>query len=111
MWMSLVEMKVWMCGLGVGARETRDHRAVHLTGDGLNGLEVARRRDREARLDDVDAEPSELVRDLELLLLVQRDPRRLLTVAQGRVEDLYSVLLVAVHVALVSFLLALPDSP
>jgi hypothetical protein len=40
----------------------------------------------------------ELVRYLELLLLSERDPRRLLPVAQGGVEDLYSVLLVAVHV-------------
>jgi hypothetical protein len=38
------------------------------------------------------------MRDLELLLLVQRDPRRLLAVAQGGVKDLYSVLLGAVHV-------------
>ena len=85
--------------LSVCAGEPGDHGAVHLAGDRLDGLEVAGRGDREAGLDDVDAEPRELVRDLELLLLVQRDPRRLLPVAQGGVEDLYSVVLAAVHVA------------
>ena len=72
-----------------------------LAGDRLNGLEVARRGDREAGLDDVDAEPRELVRDLELLGRVQRDARRLLAVAQRRVEDQYSVW---IHV--VSFLVS-----
>ena len=85
--------------LRVRAGQSADHWAMHLAGDGLHGLEVAGRGDREAGLDHIDPEPRELVRDLELLLLVQRDPRRLLPVAQGRVEDLYSVLLTAVHVA------------
>ena len=58
-----------------------------LAGDRLHGLEVARRGDREAGLDDVDAQARELVRDLELLGRVQRDARRLLAVAQGGVED------------------------
>ena len=53
-----------------------------------HGLEVARRGDREAGLDHVDAEPGELAGDLDLLLRVQRDARGLLAVAQGRVEDL-----------------------
>jgi hypothetical protein len=48
---------------------------LYLAGNGLDGLEVARRGDREARLDHVDAEPRELMRDLELLGDVQRDPR------------------------------------
>src|SRR5439155_3393280 len=59
--------------------------------DRLDRLEVAGRADREAGLDDVHAEPSELVRDLELLRRVERDARRLLAVAQRRVEDQYSV--------------------
>src|SRR5690606_26862782 len=42
-------------------------------------------------LDDVHPQPRELVRDLQLLLLVQRDARRLLAVAKRRVEDGYSV--------------------
>ena len=114
MWMSLVEMKVWMRGRSEsltafqaasmswtpGPRQTADDRAMDLAGDRLDGLEVARRGDREAGLDDVHAEARELVRDLQLLVLVERDPRRLLPVAQGGVEDLYSVLLAAVHVLL-----------
>ena len=57
-------------------------------------LEVARGGDREAGLDHVDTEPRQLVGDLELLLRVERDPRRLLAVAQRRVEDQYSVWIV-----------------
>ena len=106
MWMSEVEMNVWMRGprcvldrtprgvdVGlVGARETADRRALDVARDRLDGLEVAGRGDREARLDHVDAEARELLRDLDLLLGVQRDPGRLLPVAQRRVEDLDPVL-------------------
>ena len=63
----------------------------------LDGLEVAGRGDREAGLDDVDAQARELVGDLELLAGVERDAGRLLAVAQRRVEDQYSV---GVHVVL-----------
>ena len=86
--------------LEAGARQAADDRAVDLAGDRLDRLEIARRGDREARLDDVHAKARELVRDLQLLLLVERDARRLLTVAQGGVEDPYPVLLAAVHVLL-----------
>ena len=108
MWMSLVEMKVWMRGRSESLTAFQaasmscafvraspqmtgpcTSRAIACTASKSPG-----RGDREARLDDVDAEPRELVRDLELLLPVQRDPRRLLAVAQRRVEDPYSVLLV-----------------
>jgi len=34
-----------------------------------------------------DTQPRELLRDLDLLLSVERDPRRLLAVSQRRVED------------------------
>jgi hypothetical protein len=54
---------------------------------GPHRVEVAGRGDREARLDDVDAQPCELLRDLELLGAVEADPRRLLAVAQGGVEE------------------------
>ena len=81
MWMSDVEMNVWIRGraasrtashaaLDVGrlsAGEAGDDRAFDLAGDRLDGLEVAGRGDREAGLDDVDAEPRELMGDLELL--------------------------------------------
>ena len=52
---------------GVRAGEPGDDRAVDLARDRLHGLEVARRRDREAGLDHVDAQARELVGDLELL--------------------------------------------
>src|SRR5215208_1540682 len=67
--------------------EPRDDRAVHLARDRAHRLEVTRRGDREAGLDDVDAEAGELVCDLELLGGVQRDARRQLAVAQRGVED------------------------
>ena len=76
--------------LEAGAREPADDRSVHLASYGLDGFEVARRGDREAGLDDVHAQARELLGDLQLLLLVERDPGRLLAVAQRRVEDLYS---------------------
>src|SRR5918998_435933 len=100
MWMSDVEMNVWMRGRAasrtaaaarstsaVGAREPRDDGALHVARDRLHGLEVARRGDREAGLDDVHAEAGQLVRDLELLRGVERDARGLLAVAEGGVED------------------------
>ena len=62
------------------------------SGDRLDGLEVAGRGDREAGLDHVHAEAGELLRDLDLLLRVQRDARGLLAVAQRRVEDVDPVL-------------------
>ena len=74
----------------VGAGQAGDDRSFDGAGDGLHRLEVARRGDREARLDHVDAQARELLGDLQLLLRVQRDARRLLAVAQRRVEDQYS---------------------
>ena len=82
MWMSLVAMKVWMRGrsesLTAFQAASMSCMAVRaspqITGpcdlarDRLHGLEVAGRGDREAGLDDVDAEPRELVRDLDLLV-------------------------------------------
>src|SRR6186997_1856354 len=59
MWMSLVEMNV-------RARQAGNYRPVHLPRDRLYRLEVTWRGDREARLDDVHAQTSELLRDLQL---------------------------------------------
>jgi hypothetical protein len=59
---------------GMSAREAGDHRALDLARDRAHRLEVAGRGDREAGLDHVDAQAGELVRDLELLRRVQRDP-------------------------------------
>ena len=72
---------------GVGACQARDDRALHLPGDRPYGLEVTRRRDRKTSLDHVDAEPRELLGDLQLLGGVERDARRLLAVSQGGVEN------------------------
>jgi hypothetical protein len=77
----------------VCAREAADDGALHVPRDRLDGLEVAGRGDREAGLDHIDAEARELLRDLDLLLRVQRDARRLLAVAQRRIEDVDPVLL------------------
>ena len=69
-----------------GERRDRDP-ALRLLGDPADGLEVAGRGGREAGLDDVDLEPGQLAGDLELLGGGQPGARRLLAVAQGRVED------------------------
>src|ERR671914_273760 len=50
---------------GMSAREPGDHGTADLARYRADRLEVARRRDREAGLDHVDAESRELVRDLE----------------------------------------------
>ena len=63
------------------------HAALRLAGDALDGLEVAGRCGREAGLDDVDLEAAELAGDLELLGRGEPGARRLLAVAQRRVED------------------------
>ena len=110
MWMSEVEMKVWIRGRSasliaspgrvdvglVGAREAADHRPLDRARDRLDRLEVARRGDREAGLDHVDAEARELLGDLDLLLRVERDPGGLLAVAERRVEDVDAVCVVYV---------------
>ena len=72
---------------GVGAGQAGDDRAVHLAGDRAYRLEVTRGRDRESSLDHVHAEARQLLGDLQLLVRVQRDARRLLAVSQRRVED------------------------
>ena len=69
------------------ACEPADDRVLGALGDLVDGGEVALRRDRKAGLDDVDTQPRELLRDLDLLLGVELDPRRLLAVSQRRVED------------------------
>ena len=101
MCVSLVAMNTWMRRRAAASiasqqrstslRAVRDRPQITgprtPVGDGLDGLEVALAGDREAGLDDVDAEAGQLLGDLELLALVERDAWRLLAVAQGRVED------------------------
>jgi hypothetical protein len=50
-------------------------------------LQVAVRRNRKARFDDVDAELFEHVGDLQFFVEIHRGTRRLLAVAQGGVEN------------------------
>ena len=107
MWMSEVEMNVWIRGrcesliafqaasmsaLWVRARPQitgpSTLRAIASTASKSPGEVIGK-----PGLDHVDAEPGELLRDLDLLLRVQRDAGRLLAVAQRRVEDLDAVLL------------------
>src|SRR5262249_43148159 len=75
----------------VGASQAADDRALDPARDRLDRFEIAGRGDREAGLDHVDAEPGELMRDLDLLGSVERDPGRLLAVSQGRIEDVDAV--------------------
>ncbi len=75
----------------VGAREAADHRAFDRAGDRLDGFEVAGGGDRKARLDHVDAEARQLLGDLDLLLGVERDSRRLLAVTQRGVKNVDAV--------------------
>ena len=81
-------------GLGGGVdvllarpRKGGDGGTLDCGGDCPDAFEVSRRGDREPCLDDVDSEPLELRPDLHLLVRRQRDARRLLAVAQRRVED------------------------
>ena len=81
MWLGLVEMKTWMrLPVGVADRLPRavdvgervresagDDRPADGAGDRLDGLEVPVAGDREAGLDEVDAEARQLLGDLELL--------------------------------------------
>eukprot|EP00962_Isochrysis_galbana_P041469 scaffold15242_cov138-Isochrysis_galbana.AAC.1 len=67
-------------------RPAVDHVAGRL-GHRRDGLKVALRRDREARLAHVHAQPRQLLGNLDLFRLSQRGAGRLLAVAQGGVED------------------------
>ena len=83
--------------LGMTARQAANGGVGDLRCDGVDGFEVAIGRDRETRLDDIDAKGLELARDLELFGLCEGGAGRLLAVAQGRVEDAYRV-----HIGLLS---------
>src|SRR5205085_9388226 len=71
----------------VGAGERGHRRAAHLASDPRDRLGLADGCGREPGLDDVDAEVRERLRDEELCVPRERRARRLLAVAQGRVED------------------------
>src|SRR5207247_452946 len=84
------------------AREPADRRRVleraDLLGDLTRRLEVLVRRDREARLDDVHLEASQLSRHLELLHRVHRAPRRLLAVPPLRCRSVEAITKAATYV-------------
>ncbi len=73
--------------IGIAACQSADGRPLHLPGDGLHRLEVARRSNRIARLDDVHAEVLERMGDFEFLGQVHTGPRRLLPIAQRGIEN------------------------
>ena len=69
------------------AGQRRDHRAPHLGRNLPRRFGIGRRRDREAGLDDVDAERVERPGQRQLGGHVHREAGRLLAVAERRVED------------------------
>ena len=71
----------------LAARQAGDGHSPGFAGDRLDRLELARRRGREAGLDDVHVEADELAGDLDLLRHGEPGPGRLLAVAKSRVED------------------------
>ena len=77
--------------LRIAARQAAHDRVLHQLRNLRDGLEIAVRRGREARLDDVDAHRIQQLRDLELLVMGHGGAGRLLAVAQRGVEDQYAV--------------------
>ena len=105
-WMSEVAMKMWMPGrlafstarmarvdVGLARARQAEARSGADTASATRATDSKSPSDEAAKpgLDDVDAELLELARDHHLLLHVHRRARRLLAVAQRRVEDLYRV--------------------
>jgi hypothetical protein len=103
MWTGLVEMKVWMrprlagqdrlAGaidvLEAGARQAADDGILHDLRDFRTAFEIAVRGNRKSRLDDVDAHRIEQFGDFQFLFERHGSARRLLAVAQCRVEYSY----------------------
>ena len=70
-----------------GAGEAGDRGVFHPPRHFADAFEIADAGDREAGFDNVDAQMIEQIGDFELLLEGHRGARRLLAVAQGRVEN------------------------
>src|SRR5260370_25782869 len=70
-----------------GAAQACNDGAANDCGDGLHGGEIAIGGDGESGFDHVDAEAVELVREAQLFLMVHAATGRLLSVAQGGVEN------------------------
>ncbi len=73
-------------------RQAADDGAFDLTGDGLDGCEIAVADDREAGLDDIDLQARQLPGDLQLFAQVHGSARALLAVAKGGVKDGYAII-------------------
>src|SRR6185437_9455025 len=74
--------------VGIAARDGADFGVVHVARDQPNRLELWLARDGEATVEGVEAHISQRPRDFELLLSEVVDARRLLAIAQGRLEEL-----------------------
>ena len=72
---------------GNGARESAGNGPAERPCDRLHAFEVARGRNRETRLDDVDAEVLERQGDLKLLLHGKTLSKRLFAVTQRRIKN------------------------
>ena len=75
--------------LGDGSRQPGHDAPLDLAGDLLNGGKIIRGGGREPSFDHVHVQQLELLRKQELLLRRHREARRLLPIAQCRVEDAY----------------------
>ena len=67
-----------------------DHRAIwatNLAGNGLHRIEITGAGKRKARLNDVDAQTSQLLSNGQLFIQVEAGPRRLFPIPEGGVED------------------------
>ena len=69
------------------AGKATDRGALHFLRDAPHSLEIARRAVRKASLDDVHAEPGQLLGHHQLLVGIHRRAGRLLAVPERRVED------------------------
>src|SRR5271154_4515832 len=85
-WMALVARKMWMRARPPAGRTASPARSMSPLSARARP-QMRGRGDREAGLDDVDAQGLEGAGDLELLGQVHRCARRLLAVTQGGVED------------------------
>ena len=74
-----------------GARQPGDGWSVDLARDALHGGEILGTGRREPGFDDVHPQARQLLGHLDLLRRSQREPQRLLPVAEGRIEERYVV--------------------
>ena len=78
------------CAVDIGnsrSAESRDGTAPHKLRNFSHRFEVAVRRDREPRFDDIYLQSFKLTRHSDFFFKVHTASRRLLSVAQGRVEN------------------------